>query len=485
MTPSFTAARGLLLFAVAVACAGCLAPEARPDLPELPSAFSTQPSAGERGDGLPAPEMLEREQLATWWEAFGDGELVRLVEQALAASPDTAIAEARVRRARALAGGARADRLPRLDAGGAWRRERLSADAFGPLAADGFTRELTTSGLEASWELDLFGGLAAGERAAHSELGARLAEARGADIRLAAEVARALIAWRASAAQLVAAETSLASLDVAAALARARFDGGLAQETDALTLEAARDAAAAELAPLRLEGALARERLAALLGFEGAEALAHLDPTAALFAPAPHPETGIPAQLLTQRPDLLAAALSLEGARARVDQARVEYLPRFELFGAIGAQASDFADLGTSPTRTFSVGPGVRWRLFDFGRIANEVEARRAELDLAHAQLSRLLANAVAEVEGALADTRERRAEVTARETARNSAERAWALASSRYERGLDDFSPVLEAERTRQLATRRLITARRAELDAQVTLFHALGGGWTLAAAP
>lgn len=460
------------------ACA--VGPDYQPPSFSLPALFRTSapPPPSPAATAIPATPAL-----AEWWRGFGDPVLDRLVTDALTGSLDLAAAEARLSQARARAGGAQANRLPTLDGTGSAQRRSLSL--AGPEGAGagrpGFEREtsLYQGGFETGWELDLFGGLARGRDAAVAELAASEADRAAVRVALVADVARTYIAVRGLQQRLAVQQRTLDTQAETRSLAVARVSAGLSPDLDVAQADALLAATRATLPPLETELVAQTNRLAVLLG----KAPGEVDALVARPAPVPvSPSLAngvIPADLLRQRPDLRRAERQLAAANARIGVAMAEYFPRVSLSGSFGVQAGATDRLSNSDARFWSIGPALRWRLFDFGRIDAEVAERRGAEAEALARYRLAVLTALEEVETSLATVAGRRARLDALDQAVAAGRRSLDLAEEQYRRGIATFLAVLEARRALDQSEADRAAARQEAADAAIAAFRALGGGW------
>lgn len=458
--------------AIALLAAGCrVGPEHAPPSPPLPAAY-----AAASADALAADESL----LASWWTAFDDPALTRLVTRALQDGCDVREAAARVAAARAGVGAAGAARWPTLGAGADATRLRLSGNAlFAPPVVRTATQYQV--GFDSSWELDLFGRVQHGVDAAAADLAATEALAHDARVRLAAEVARTYLALRVAAARQSAAEAAHGLAAEQAALAQARSVAGVATATELDAAVAAREAAAAVPPAFALAVAEATQQLAVLVA---APVAAIQDDLAA--APIPRGPAvvaaGLPADLLRRRPDVRAAERALAARAARVGVATADLYPRLSLNGVFAFTSTSTDSLFDAGSRTFGFGPALQLPLFRGGALRAQLAAATAEVDAARVRHERAVRTACAEVETALAalalQTRRRdlAAAALAAEQQRAAARRAL------HEQGLVDWSAVLTADADAVARRSELAQAEGDSALARVALFKALGGGWPAA---
>ncbi len=461
--------RGLTgLMAAAAVCAGCRTP--RPEAPpEMPSAWTA-----------PADPAAVTAEGSDWWRGLGGSELAVRVEEALRANRDLAVAVARVEAAGAAAGIAGAAARPTLGLDlDALRRQQNFVGLPIPGAED---RVLSTrfntfgAALNLSWELDLWGRVRAGRRAAEGDLQAAEEDARAARESIAAQTAKAWFATVESSRQLDLARRTAETFSVTEQQVAARYEQGL---RDALDLRLARSNVgnARALVAQREQGHReAVRRLEILLGRA---------PTGRLEAPGDLPPVpsaipaGLPSGLLDRRPDLRAADRRLSATVARVDEARAALFPRLALTTSGGRSSGELEDLLSAGFNVWSIGANVAQPLLQGGRLRGGIRLAEARAREASAAYGGAVLRALGEVEGALDGEQwlaEREAALGA--AARESAAAA-RLAAERYRAGLEPFVTLLEAQRRALDAESGWLQVRRVRLDNRVDLHLALGGGF------
>lgn len=452
---------------LAVALGGCAA--VGPDYSEPQLAVPAGWSAGTGTDAMDA--VL----LARWWHGFGDPVLDRLVADALAANLDLAQARARLREARARRGVAGAALAPSVDASLSGSRSRSSGQS-----GSGSTRELYSAGFDASWELDVFGGLRRSVEAAQADLEASVESLSDTRVSLAAEVALNYIDLRTAEQRLAIAEESIASRGENHQIIRWRQQAGLVSELDLAQATTDLESTRAVLPPLRTAVTEAKNRLAVLLGRNPGEleSLVHADRPIPLAAA--EIVAAIPADTLRQRPDVRVAERRLAAQTARLGEAEAARYPSFRLSGSLGLEALELDALADRDANTHSLFGGITAPVFNAGRIAANIEIQDALVEQARLAYRAAVLAALEEVENALtavANTDARRAKLA---EAAAAARTTLAIAEYRYASGLADFLSVLDAQRT-QLSLDEQLAGSTGELArAQVRLYKALGGGWS-----
>jgi NodT family efflux transporter outer membrane factor (OMF) lipoprotein len=434
---------------------------------------------------LPARWLNDRKQifpattsgLQHWWGLFQDTELDALIQEAVTANPDLAIAATRIREARAQALIAGAELLPTMDGGAGFTHSRKSEH----IPSGGARQDLFLLHFDAAWELDLFGGYQRQVEAAEASLAATREAYRDVLVSLTAEVARHYIDLRAAQQRLLVARKNIALQQRILQLTQERFALGLG---DSLAIAQARTQLAllqAQVPPLQSSEAQARHQLALLLGKQPHQ----LDQDRPGQQTQPLPPSRLPAlppsAILRQRPDIRGAERQLAAANAEVGVATADLFPRFSLSALIGLQSTQLPQLITSGSRYWSLGPAIQWPLVDGGRRRATLEASEARLDRARLHYQKTILTALAEVEDALVDfDREQNARLRLAEAV-DSSSQAVDLSQSQYKAGLNTFLNVLLAAATRAQSEDKLAQSDQRLALAMVALYKAMGGGWSI----
>jgi NodT family efflux transporter outer membrane factor (OMF) lipoprotein len=426
-------------------------------------------SAGESG----------KADLVRWWTSFRDPLLDSLVERALATNLDLRAAGARIRESRALAEEASGVLLPALDAQGSAARTESSRNSFFGSGPFPVARNEFGLSLVASWEIDLFGGARRGQEAYGADLEAAVEDQRAALVSLLGEVALAYVSLRGAQREATVLRDNAASARTTLDLTRSRVAAGIGTALDTARAEAQSAASAAQLPTA--EAAVRRwaHRLAVLLGREPGALLAELGPEAAIPSAPERLLVGVPSDLLSRRPDLRRAERRLAAATARVGLAVAELYPRISLTGAFGLDSLSAGNLFSWDSRTWTLGPSIRWPVFAGGRILARVRAQEARTEQALLAYEAAFLLALEEVENALvAHFRERERRRSLEESAL-AARQAVDLADALHRAGLASFLEVLEAQRSLHAAQAELARSEAAVTLHLVALYKALGGGW------
>ena len=410
---------------------------------------------------------------AEWWQSFRSEELQALVNQALAGSPDLAIAIERVRQAEAQMRVAGASLFPQVDVA-------VSSSARASRDQNTSSRsESSGTALSASYELDLWGRNAADLRGAEAAARATAFDRDTARLTLIAGVANAYFDVLSLRGRLSTSRENLAIAERVLALVSARARSGAVSPLDVARQEATVLSQRAALLPLEQQERQTLAALAVLLGRlpEGFDVQARS--LADLAVPSVSP--GLPAELLVRRPDLASAEAQLASANANLTAARAALLPSIQLTGSAGVASGALLGVLSGSTVTAALAASVLQPIFDGGRLRGQVsiaESRERELVVTY---RKAILSAFADVESALAAaTRLQQREILQAQVEERARE-ALRLAEVRYREGADDLLSVLDAQRTLFDAQDQLAQVRLDRLDGAVALFKALGGGWQL----
>lgn len=420
---------------------------------------------------------------AQWWTRFNDPVLDGLVDQALAQNMDIAAAAARITQARGMAKAAGAALLPTVGLGASAEQDHTSLQT--PIGAAsrelGLPRDyaLYQLGTQASWEIDLFGGLRRGREAARADLASTLAHADAVRLSIAAETVDAYLQLRGLQARLAVAQGQLQTETQLVDLVRQQSDQGVASDLSLNRTLGEQRGIEASIPPLQAAIAGQINRLAVLGGQQagtGAENLA----SAVAIPLAPDPGGSIePAELMRRRPDLVAAERQVAAANARIGVAIAEYYPHVSLDGLLGVATVGGASMFTGNALQASGAGALRWRLFDFGKVDAQVAQARGREAEALALYRGAVLHATEDVENALSRLVQGRAEIALREQQLASLTKARDQARQAYGAGVVSLIDVLDADRALLAASDRLAMARADTARASVAAIRALGGGW------
>jgi len=461
----------LMLLLFLGAASGCaVGPDFRKPQMVMPAAWA----------GGHDPEPVIETNLAQWWEAFQDQTLTSLVTRAVEFNLDLKLAESRIRQARAARGIAASGMGPEIDATGSFRRAQ-SAGSPAPGGGDieGSLTNLYQAGLDASWEVDIFGGVRRGVEAANADVQASMETLRDVLVTLSAEVAFGYIDLRSFQQRVGVARQNLEAQKHSARLTRQRFEFGFASGLDVANAEAQVAATAAQIPVLEAAACRTIYGLSVLLGLEPAALLEELSQPSFIPAGPPSTPVGIPSDLLRRRPDIRRAEAEIHSATARIGVATADLFPRFFVFGSAGYQARDTSALFDPVSLFWSLGPAVSWPVFDTGRIRSNIEVQRALEEQSVLNYRKTVLAALEEVEIVLIASDKEQERRKALVDAVNFNRKAVELSIKLYTEGQTDFLNVLQAQRSLFTSEDALTESTRTVSTNLVALYKALGGGW------
>lgn len=468
--------RHALAYAVAglsALLAGCaVGPDFRtPELPQAGAQFArAEPSA------VPQQASPETGSDAAFWRQFQDAQLTQLVEQALRANQDLRAALARLDAAQALLRESRLDQLPTLTLSGqALQQRRSESQAMGgPRSQRSYS-----AGINASWELDLFGRVRRNIEAGRADLRASAADLAALQVAIAAQVAASYADLRGWQQRLHLAEANAANQQDTLRLVQLRLAHGSGTDFDLARAQAQLETTRSRIPALQARIAVAQHRLAVLTGQVPEALIATLDAPAALPQLPQTIAPGTPADLLRRRPDVAAAEARLHAATARVGVTTAELFPRLSLGGLLGSSALSTGALFGAGSASRSVFLGVDWSFLDVGRVRARIAASEAGAQVALAQYQQSVLLALEDTENALVLLTRTRTEDAHLAQAAEQRARAEQLAQRRYRLGSVGLYEVLDAQRDLYAAQDAAADSRARGLRAAVTLYQALAGGW------
>ena len=426
----------------------------------------------------PLAQPADAESLSRWWETFDDEQLTALVRRAVAGNLDVRTAISRVREARATMRATRTQLRPSADATGSARASGTSEEA-----GIGGTTDLYSLGIDASWELDVFGGIRSAVDAALATTDAREADLQDVLITLTADVALDYIDTRSLQRRLEIARSNVDLQQQTLELTQFRAQAGLATDLDVQQALSNVESTRAQIASLESQVGQSIHAIAILLGRPPAELNAEF--TAPVRIPeAPIEATlGVPAEALRRRPDVRSAERQLAAQVAQVNAARADLYPSFRLAGSIGLESLALARLLVPGARFWSGGPSASMRLFDRRQLRENLVVQNERQEQAARSYETVVLRALQEVEDsltALAQEQVRRGHLAA---AANAAQQAADLSLQLYTAGLRDFRDVLDAQRSLLTLQDSLASSNATVSSDLVRLFKALGGGWSATA--
>ncbi|WP_175688735.1 efflux transporter outer membrane subunit [Burkholderia anthina] len=415
---------------------------------------------------------------ADWVDPFGDAQLKALVDEVLRSSPTLDQARARVAAAQAYSESAHAGTMPRVDASYALTRQQFSGTALVPPPYGGSWQTENRGLLGASYELDLWGKKREALKASVSRLQASRADEETVRLALTTSIARTY--------------NELARLYLLHDIAEQEIDRR--EQIDRITVgriatgldtQVERETARANLATSRatqksLDGRIlaTRYQIAALLGAGPDRGLQIARPVLGIGNDVRLPDN-LPADLVSRRPDIVAARWQVDAIAHDVKEAKAEFYPDINLSAAIGLDAFGFGRFLTAASRTASVGPAIHLPIFDAGELRAQLKGRYADFDHAVATYNQALVTALSDVATQLAGVRSTDEQLVDARTAQQAARKAVELALAQYKAGLANQLTVLNADVNALSADQRVANLRMDRRDRQIALASALGGGF------
>ncbi|WP_233801523.1 efflux transporter outer membrane subunit [Paraburkholderia sp. HP33-1] len=431
---------------------------------------------------LETAQSLPQEQghwpSADWVDQFGDAQLKALIAEALQGSPTLDQARARVAQAQAYSETAKANTLPRVDAEYTLTRQQFSSTALIPPPYAGSWQTENKGLLSASYDLDLWGKNREALRAAVSEEAASEADEEVVRLALDTSIARSynelarLYALRDIAQQEVVRREQIDRITAS------RIATGLDTEVERKTAEANLSTSRSRVSALDGSILTTRYQLAALLGKGPDRGLAITRPTLGVGDDVRLPDN-LPADLLSRRPDIVAARWRVDAITHEVKEAKAEFYPDINLSAAIGFDAFGFGRFLSAASRTASVGPAIHLPIFDAGALRAQLKGRYAEFDYAVASYNQTLIGALSGVATQLAQIRSSDTQLVDAQAAQQAARDADQLAITQYKAGLTNQLTVLNADVTALNADEAIANLKMNRRDQQIELASSLGGGY------
>ena len=420
---------------------------------------------------------LPPEVLSNWWQVMQDDTLTQLISLSLKQNKDLEAARARVNEARAALGISRAALLPWLDANGSWSRTHTSDNS--PYVG---LRGLHTDyklGIDASWEIDVFGRLKEKVRADSASLQAKHAQLYSSWVTLSSEVAINYISLRTLQERLEIAEAQLALQKNSVDLFGSKRDAGLMNDLPLAQAEYTMQQTRAEIPRLKASIAESLNRLALLTGTVPGGLDNLLLKNRGLPEINPQIYAAIPAEALRQRPDIHAAERKLASQLAKTKSAKADLAPHFSLFGSLGWESSSSGSLLSSGSKGFSIGPQISLPIFHAGAIRRNIKVQSETEKEYLADYENTVLIAVSEVRNALTEVSQEKERKDALQKGAESAKNALEIAQNHYDNGIADYQNVLDAQRSLLSLQEAYTMSRGQELTYMIQLFKAMGGGW------
>ena len=457
--------------AVALAAALTLASCANMDAARAPERSLDVAALGAKAGAVEWP----RED---WWRRYGDEQLGALEAEGLSGSPSLAAAQARVAKAAAAAGVARAALFPKLNANATSTYQRFSENYIYPPPFAGNWESDNRLSFDFTYEIDFWNKNGAALQAALSQAQAATADVGAARVLLTTNIARAYFNLQRLFAQREVSRAAIVQREDVVRITAQRFSAGLDTKVEAKQAEAALATVRTELAQYDDGVATVRHQIAALIGAgpERGDTIVAVDATRAPDTVVP---ASVPLDLLARRPEIVASRWRVEAAGQDIEVAKAMFYPNVNIIAFIGLNAIGFSKLLEASSGIGGVGPAIHLPIFEGGRLNANLHGRQADRDIAVSTYNQSVIDAVRDVADALSSIGQLSRVAFEQARAREATTDAYNLAVIRYKAGLGNYLTVLTAQ-TQQLVQDRLdadLKARAFELD--VNLARSLGGGY------
>lgn len=421
----------------------------------------------------------EQEEVKTeWWTVFGDPQLEKYIHQAAANNKNLEAARADVLRARALRREAKSSFFPDISAEGSRTRQGTSGTTSNTFSG-GARRTVYDSSIDASWELDFFGGTRRETEAAQARLESAQEQERAVLLVVLAEVARNYYEVRGIQKRISIIKNNISLQEQTYKLIDTLFQLGETSEFDLSRARGQLQLTQSRLPDLDAEMRAGIFRLSVLLGQPPEALLDEMSASKPLPAPPDVVPTGLRSDILRRRPDIRVAERNLAASTADIGAETANLFPRFFLTGSAGRSSSVFSDLFISESNIFSIGQMLQWPVFEGGAIRARIKAQKAEAQQAAALYEQAVLEALSDTETALTRYAKKIKTSTLLQDAVKSRQHSVSLARMLFESGEEDFLSVLDAERELSSAEDELVLNETAAVLNLVTLYTALGGGW------
>lgn len=478
-----------LLWVSAVGLSGCaVGPDYLIPRVGAPAMFTT----GSIGSSDKTPvSVLQTESpaIVRWWALLKDPQLESLIERAIVANPNIAIAADHIRAARANEVAVRGLALPDVGASaGAGRgtgtnstKSRVSGPLNAATNTSGLDEITHVAGFDAGWEIDLFGKNRRAYEAAQDATDVAIEQRRAALVSVVAEVARAYIATRGIQARIKVSKANIARAQRTLDLMKTRFDRGLTNELDVRLASRQVATLKAGLSPLSADEYAGCARIAVVLGTYSGGICQEMRGVRNIPDTPDHLKTGLPIDVIRRRPDVRAAERQLAVETARIGVAVADLFPHVAITAGGGLEGQGLGVVPVITKSIYSVGPTLYWPLLDFGTLDSLVHMQQLQADAQYLTYKQVVISSIEEANVALARYRAAMATLQSLGNAVQESKGAVDLASERYDRGVTDSLNVLDAERQYDELNLQYAQAKADAATAFVAVYKALGGGWEM----
>jgi outer membrane protein, multidrug efflux system len=481
----FFMAGALATAAVGLGLAGCeVGPNYHPPQPKAPPTWVSPPTT------QASVTVQQPIQVDQWWTTFNDSTLDSLIRRAASQNLDVASAAERIIEARASLGLANSAFYPTLSTSGSYSRSFAGGRGSSVVVtgASGTTATVTSgphprdffqAGFDATWELDVFGGVRRSIEAAGYQVDVAIEDRRDVLITTYGEVATDYIALRGFQQEVAIARENLANQVHSLDVTRKKVEGGTTTDLDVANAQAQVATTRSEIAGFESSAQQEIYALSVLLGQEPLTLQAELTPAGEIPKPPSIVAVGIPLELLRRRPDIRRAERQLAAATAQIGVATAQLFPRFTFSGTFSVGGRYFSNIGNMGTQAWSFGPGFSWPIFDAGRIWSNIQVQNSLQRQAFLTYRSTVLLAFQDVETALTAYAQEQQRRAALNEAVDANKKAVSIAKRRYDQGLTDFLNVLVAQQSLFGSQDALVQSNRIIGTDLVALYKALGGGW------
>lgn len=461
----------IIAFSTISLCGCMVGPDfEKPTMESMPEKYSNKVDGKLLSDET-KPRKVSDEELAKWWEVFGDKTLSALMEKAFKNNFDIATASAKIKQARSTLGITQSGFFPTLDVNGSFREGgqiRESASTY-------------SMGANASWEVDIFGGTRRGIESAVEDYKSALVDKCAVKIAVASEVARTYFLYRSYEQELIITRSNLQTQRKTFEVTKQRRANGFESDIDVVRASSQVENTSSQIPRLESQMMLARHSLELLLAVPTGSLKKELStpqdlPELENFIP-----VGVPAQLVQRRPDVVMAEHKLHSAIAKIGEATADWYPKFSITGQIGYTAPDIGKLDQNRYGTWSVGPTISWNIFQAGKTYFNVELRKAVAEEAGISWDKTVLTAIKEVEDSLVSASKERERIGYINKVVQSNKKAFELSSKLYTEGEIEFLDLLEAQRSMLTSQQSQVASRQLFISHIISLYKSLGGGWDL----
>lgn len=434
-----------------------------------PKPVDTQSGWNGRLDGVLTEGDLDPNQLKDWWQTLGDDTLNTLMQSGIAANLDLRTAQTQVRAARAQRNLAQSNLGPAASANAGANRS----------VTEGGNGTLYSAGLDASWEIDVFGKLARSIDAAEADLQVAEEARRDVLVSVLAEIALNYIDLRTLERRVEIAKSNLEAQQQSVDVLKAQLAAGRIARLEVDRATANLETTRSSLPSLEEQLVKTRNRLAVLVGRQPGEVDKLLGTGPIPKLPSAKIALGVPAEVLRRRPDVRRVERSLAAETARLGVAQADLYPTFQLQGTIGLESASLSNLFRTASGMLGFGAGANWLLYDNGRTRQRIEIQSAVQEKALVAYEAQILKALEDVQGAIVAFTQEQIRYQSLKVAAEAAQRAAELAASRHEAEIGTFLSVLDAQRSRLQAEDAQVQSEGLILKNMVRLYKSLGGGW------